>query len=93
MANQEKMEQLSKLIQEGKQKLSEAAQFAADNGIKVNLNLFGTELYLENLDNELKGYDLTEEGELSYYEARKRELEDMFGKTEGYVWASSSSFC
>lgn len=93
MATKENLEHIANLMTEAKQKIAEAARYAADHNIRDSINILGNEFYLENLDEELVGYDLDDEWDKKYYEQRKKEFTEMFGVSEGYVWASSSSFC
>jgi hypothetical protein len=83
----EHLEHIAKLVQEGKQKLMEAANYAAEHEVGYRLDLFGTEHYLENLDYWLDGEDE------DYLEEAKQEMIEKFGVSKGYVWATSSTFC
>jgi hypothetical protein len=91
--NKEQLDHVANLIQEAKQKIAEAARYAADHKLITEINLFGEEFYLENLDDHLRDYDLEDESEKRWYEHRKEELKETFGVSEGYVWATSSAFC
>jgi hypothetical protein len=96
MANTPTKEQLAhiaELMNEGKQKIAEAACYAGENNLRVDIRLFGEDLYLENLNDRLSDYDLNDERQLQWYNRQKEEFEEMFGVSEGYVWASSSTFC
>jgi hypothetical protein len=92
-ATKEQLDYISKLITEAKQKLAEAACYAAENNVRMDLRIFGEEMHLANLDEFMSDYDLNSKDGQRWYNQQKKEFEQMFGVSEGYVWATSSSFC